>query len=74
MLASLRKTLTFEMTIAEWIGTGLMLGVPYLVLGVAWSAANMDRFSELAGLERIFAVLGAVVCWPVLLLPGVCAP
>ena len=38
VLTALRKILSFEMTIAEWIGTAILAGIPYLVVGVIWSA------------------------------------
>ena len=36
----MRKILSFEMTIAEWIGTAILVGIPYLVVGVIWSATH----------------------------------
>ena len=33
MLSALKSVLSFEMTIAEWIGTAVMLAVPYLAIG-----------------------------------------
>jgi hypothetical protein len=33
MLSALRKVLSFEMTIAEWIGTPVMLAAPHLIIG-----------------------------------------
>lgn len=30
MLTAVRKVLGFQMTIAEWIGTAIILAVPYL--------------------------------------------
>jgi hypothetical protein len=36
MLSILRRVLSFEMTIAEWIGTAVMLAAPYLVIGALW--------------------------------------
>ena len=59
MLSSLRRVLSFEMTIAEWIGTALMLAVPYLVIGVVWALTH-------AGDVR------AIVWWPVMLVSTVC--
>jgi hypothetical protein len=59
MLSTLRRLLSFEMTIAEWIGTGLMLAVPYLVVGVLWALTHNAR-------------LGSIVWWPVQVASTVC--
>ena len=59
MLGALRRVLSFEMTIAEWIGTALMLAVPYLAVGVVWALTH-------AGDTR------AIVWWPVMLVSTVC--
>lgn len=37
MLAVARKVLSFEMTVAEWIGAGIMAAVPVIaVIAVLW--------------------------------------
>jgi hypothetical protein len=59
MLGALRRILSFEMTIAEWIGTAAMLAVPYLVIGVVWSLTHN-------------ANLGSIVWWPAQLVSAVC--
>jgi hypothetical protein len=59
VLSTLRRVLSFEMTIAEWIGTAVMLAVPYLVIGVFWSVTHTWH-------------LGSVVSWPVLVVSNVC--
>jgi hypothetical protein len=59
MLSTLRRILSFEMTIAEWIGTGLMLAVPYLVVGVLWALTHNGR-------------LASIVWWPVQVASTVC--
>ena len=51
VIESLRRLLRVELTIAEWIGTAAMLGAPYLVLGVAYVATHVSRFSGLDGLH-----------------------
>ena len=73
MLGTLQRLLDVEMTIAEWLGTGFILAIPYSALGVAWTAANAERFDGLHGLQLILTLVGAVLSWPVLWLPGVCA-
>lgn len=72
MLAALRTFLGFEMTIAEWIGTAILAAIPYLVIGVIWSATHFDHLDGLSGIDRTVSVLGSVVSWPVLLFSDVC--
>jgi hypothetical protein len=59
MLSSLRRVLSFEMTITEWIGTALMLAVPYLAIGVVWALTHARD-------------VRAIVWWPVMLVSTVC--
>jgi hypothetical protein len=72
MLSAARKVLSFEMTIAEWIGTALMLAVPYLVVGVVWTLIQGDHVSTAVG-GRIVSVFVSVVSWPALLISTMCA-
>lgn len=74
MLAALQKILSFQLTLAEWTALGLIGGVPYLFGGVVWSISHGDRFVGLGGVELAAAIAGAVVSWPVLLVPTACVP
>ena len=65
MLSTLRRVLSFEMTIAEWIGTAVMLAAPYLVIGALWSLTHSGDFAHTHGLDRAVSVLGSIVWWPV---------
>ena len=58
MLSTLRRVLSFEMTIAEWIGTAVMLAVPYLVIGALWSLTHSGDFAHTHGLNQAVSVLG----------------
>jgi len=58
MLSALRQVLSFEMTIAEWIGTAAMLAAPYLTVGVLWALLGGDW--------------RALLWWPALLVSAVC--
>jgi hypothetical protein len=60
MLTALRRVLSFEMTIAEWIGTAAMLAVPYLLVGAVWALTHTG------------SVPGSIVWWPVHLLSTAC--
>jgi hypothetical protein len=59
MLGMLRPVLSFEMTIAEWIGTAIMLAVPYLAVGVLWSFMHQRQLSS-------------IIWWPAQLVSAVC--
>ena len=72
MLTAVRRVLRFEMTIAEWIGTAVILGIPYLVVGIIWTATHTDHLSQLHGVDLAVSFLGSIVSWPVLLVANVC--
>ena len=59
MLTTPRRVLSFEMTIAEWMGTGAMLAVPYLAIGMLWALVNSGG-------------VAVIVFWPALLVSTVC--
>jgi len=72
MLAMVRRILSFEMTVAEWIGTAVMLAIPYVLVGVIWSVINTDQLSRSHGAARVVSFLGSVASWPVLALTDIC--
>jgi hypothetical protein len=71
VLTAARKVLEFQMTIAEWIGTAVILAVPYLLVGVAWTATHADAIGT-EGVGGIMAILGSIASWPALLVSAVC--
>ena len=66
-MPTIQSVLKFEMTIAEWIGTAAILLVPYLVVGVAWTALNPERLGDTSGLRWLLAVVVSVTQWPAML-------
>ena len=60
MLTALRRVLSFEMTVAEWIGTAAIVAVPYLLVGVVWALTHTG------------SMLGSIIWWPVHLLSAAC--
>ncbi|OBF88581.1 hypothetical protein A5790_21525 [Mycobacterium sp. 852002-51152_SCH6134967] len=72
MVAAVRKLLSFEMTIAEWIGTGLILAAPYVVVGIGWTALRLDRLDG-SGLAWFVQLVGSIAFWPALVFSAVCA-
>lgn len=69
---TLRRVLAFEMTIAEWIGTAILVLIPYLVIGVIWSLTHTGHLGAMSSIDRTVSFLGSIVSWPVLLFSNVC--
>lgn len=72
MLTTVRKILSYQMTIAEWLGLAIILGVPYLVVGTIWSLTHTDHLEQMHGADLAVSFLGSIVSWPVLLFSNVC--
>ncbi|MCG5432272.1 hypothetical protein LV457_08190 [Mycobacterium sp. MYCO198283] len=72
MLIRLRQILSYQLTIAELIGVGLLLGIPYLVVGIVWSATHTEHLAALDGADLVVSFLGSIASWPVLLFSNVC--
>jgi hypothetical protein len=71
VLSAVRKVLAFQMTIAEWIGTAVILAVPYVVVGMVWTATHTDQLNP-HGVDRIASILVSIASWPALLVSTVC--
>ncbi|MDP7736287.1 hypothetical protein [Mycobacterium paragordonae] len=72
MLTRLRKLLDYKLTVAELLGLAVMLGVPYLVVGVVWSSTHTAHLQHMQGADLVVSYLGSIVSWPVLLFSHVC--
>lgn len=72
MLSAVKKVLSFEMTIAEWIGTALMLAAPYVVVGLVWTALHLVQLTG-TGAEWLLQFVGSVAFWPAMVFSAVCA-
>ena len=72
MIGALRRLLSFQVTIGELIVAALVIGTPYLVVGVFWSATHTDHLAQMAGLDLVVSYLGSIASWPVLLFADVC--
>lgn len=72
MLEKLRRVLSFQFTVAELIGIALIVGTPYLVVGVIWSATHTQHLHDMDGIDLVVSFLGSIVSWPVLLFSNVC--
>nr|WP_090276131.1 hypothetical protein [Mycolicibacterium komanii]CRL69285.1 hypothetical protein CPGR_01483 [Mycolicibacterium komanii] len=72
MFGALRKLLGFQVTIGELITLALVLGTPYLLVGVFWSTTHTEHLRQMNGVDLVVSYLGAIVSWPVLLFADVC--
>lgn len=70
MLAPMRKVLSFQMTIAEWIGTAVLLAIPYLGIGVVWALFHTEHLKGTGWANRVVLILGTIASWPGLLISG----
>jgi len=62
----------FELSIAELIGVGLVLGGPYLFIGLVWSSTHAQSLHGMHGVELLVSLVGSIVLWPALLVVDVC--
>ncbi|MHA3024638.1 hypothetical protein ACXPWS_30715 [Mycobacterium sp. BMJ-28] len=65
-MTALNRIVTFRMTVAEWVGTALLLAAPYVAIGVLWSMWHLDQLSALTFVR-------STVTWPILLFGNGCA-
>jgi apolipoprotein N-acyltransferase len=72
MLSKVRQLLGYQFTVAEFIGLGVILGTPYLLVGTIWSATHTTHLAHLHGADLVVSFLGSIVSWPVLLFANVC--
>lgn len=72
MLEKIRGVLAFQLSVAELIGIGLILGTPYLLIGTIWSATHTEHLQQMRGADLVVSFLGSIVSWPVLLFANVC--
>lgn len=72
MLEKLRLVLDFKLSIAQLIAIGLILGTPYLLVGIVWSTTHTDHLKQMHGVDLAVSFLGSIVSWPVLLFSNVC--
>ena len=72
MLGAVRRLLGFQVTIGELIVVALVLGTPYLIVGLIWSSTHTEHLQHMAGADLVVSYLGSIVSWPVLLFADVC--
>ncbi|BAX98006.1 hypothetical protein MSTE_02697 [Mycobacteroides stephanolepidis] len=72
MLSKLNRILNYEMKVSEFLGTLIIIGIPYGLIGVVWTLTHTSHLKELDGIDLVISFLGSIVCWPVLTFSNVC--
>ncbi|MBF9521781.1 hypothetical protein BKG83_21795 [Mycobacteroides chelonae] len=72
MLSKLNRMLNYEMKVSEFLGTLIIIGIPYGLIGVVWTLTHTSHLKELDGIDLVVSFLGSIVCWPVLTFSNVC--
>jgi len=61
-----------RVAISELIVIGLVLGTPYLIVGLIWSSTHAEHLQHMPLVDAVVSFLGSIVSWPVLLFADVC--
>ncbi|OBH17739.1 hypothetical protein EHH44_14330 [Mycolicibacter terrae] len=72
MVDNIGRLLSYRMSVGELIGLGLIVGTPYLIIGLIWSLTHTAHLHEMQGVDLVVSFLGSIVSWPVLLFADVC--
>lgn len=70
MLTAIERLLSFQLTIIEILCIGVVLGVPYLAMGIFWTSTHACHLDQLQGLDLMMSLLFSVLLWPALGLAG----
>jgi hypothetical protein len=72
VLDALRRLLGFQVTIGQLIVVAVVVGTPYLIVGVIWSSMHTAHLHAMTDADLVVSYLGSIVSWPVLLFADVC--
>jgi hypothetical protein len=72
VLDALRRLLGFQVTIGQLIIAAVVVGTPYLIVGVIWSSTHTAHLQRMSGADLAVSYLRSIVSWPVLLFADVC--
>ncbi|WP_067853370.1 hypothetical protein [Nocardia shimofusensis] len=71
MLKKLDRIFSYEMKVSEFLGTLIILAIPYGLIGLVWSLTHTSHLRDMHGIDVIISFLGSIVCWPVLIFANV---
>lgn len=65
------KFLDNALTFKQMLVIALVLGIPYLIIGLIWALNHTEHLAQLQGLDKLFSFVGEVVAWPPLLISDI---
>jgi len=71
VIDTIRRLLNYRLTVAELIGIAMILGAPYLIVGVVWCSGHSERIDQLQGLDLVLSYIASILLWPILLIADV---
>lgn len=57
MLKRLDRLLSYEMKVSEFLGTLIILAVPYGIIGVIWTLTHTSHLKQMHGIDVIISFL-----------------
>jgi hypothetical protein len=72
VVAGLQRIVRYRVSIGELIVIGLVIGTPYLLVGLVWSSTHTEHLQHMPKVDAVVSFLGSIVSWPVLLFANVC--
>lgn len=72
MLKKLDRIFSYEMKVSEFLGTIIILAIPYGLVGLIWTLTHTSHLHRMHGIDVVISFLGTIVCWPVLTFSNVC--
>lgn len=72
VLSKLNGLLNYEMKVSEFLGTLIIIGIPYFLIGTVWTLTHTSHLKQMHGNDVWISFLGSIVCWPVLTFSNVC--
>ncbi|MGV0810331.1 hypothetical protein ABQF34_00065 [Mycolicibacterium boenickei] len=67
----IKRLLDYRLSIRQLVYLAIVVGGPYLVIGMVWALTHSDHIVGLTGPDKLFSLLGEIVAWPVLIIANV---
>lgn len=67
----IKELLDYRISIKQLVAIGLLLGIPYLIVGVIWLFTHDEHLADLDGLDYLFSFIGEIIAWPPLVISDI---